>query len=307
MLVLLIVVSIGAFLLLSLAPGNPVDILLGSESITASPQRIAELKREFHLNDSLVVQYFKWASGAVRLDFGRSVRSGQPVTDTIKSHAIVTLELATFAFVILMVAGTCFGALAALLHRSPLDRGVVGFSVVGASTPAFVIGVLLLYVFGVRLGWFPVYGVGSGFTDRFRHLVLPAIALAFTGMALVVRLVRAGMISTLQQDHLTFARARGVNSRTLILSYAFRNTLIAIVTAGGLVLADLLTGAVLTEVIFSLPGLGNLLITSVNAEDIQTVQALVLLIAAAIVVVNLVVDVLYFVVDPRIRAEGARK
>jgi peptide/nickel transport system permease protein len=178
---------------------------------------------------------------------------------------------------------------------------VVGLSVVGVSAPAFATGIFLLYVFAVVLGWFPVFGQGSGFADRVWHLTLPAIALALTGMALVLRLTRAGMIGALEQDYVAFARARGLPAREVIVSYAFRNALVPVVTAGGLILGIMLTGAVLVEVTFALPGLGSLLVTSVSFGDVPMVQGLAMLTAIVIVLVNLLTDVLYLFVDPRIR------
>jgi peptide/nickel transport system permease protein len=171
---------------------------------------------------------------------------------------------------------------------------------VGVSAPAFATGILLLYVFAVELGWFPVFGEGSGVVDRLHHLALPALALALTGMGLVLKLTRTAVIGSLDQDYVTFARARGISNQRVLIAYALRNALVPIITAAGLLLAYMLAGTVLVEVTFALPGLGSLLIDSVRTLDVPMVQALAILIATLVVVVNLVADIVYVAVDPRI-------
>jgi len=174
-------------------------------------------------------------------------------------------------------------------------------SVFSVSAPAFATGIFLLYLFSVRLGWFPVFGQGSGFVDRVWHLTLPALALALSIMALVVKLTRAGMIGALEQDYVAFARARGVSSRNVLVKYAFRNALVPIVTAGGVLLAFTLTGATLVEVTFSLPGIGSRLVEAASFKDVPVVQGIAMTFAITIVIVNVLVDLMYVLVDPRIR------
>jgi peptide/nickel transport system permease protein len=183
---------------------------------------------------------------------------------------------------------------------------MVGFSVVGISAPAFATGILLLYVFAVRLGWFPVFGQGSGVANRVWHLALPATALGLTGMGLFLRLTRAGTAAALEQDYVAFARARGVARGRILRAYVLRNALVPIVTAGGLILAYLIAGAVLVEVTFALPGVGSLLVDSITAKDIPVVQGLAMLIAFTVVVINLLIDLLYLAIDPRIGFEAGR-
>jgi len=228
------------------------------------------------------------------------------VVDGIKEHFWLTLQLGALAFVITMLLGVPLGVLAALRKRTATDRGVVALSVVGVSAPAFATGILLLYVFAVRLGWFPVFGEGSGVIDRLQHLALPAIALALTGMGLVLKLTRTAVIGSLEQDYVTFARARGIPRRRVLRAYALRNGLVPIVTAAGLLLAYMLAGTVLVEVTFALPGLGSLLVESVRTLDIPMVQALTILIATIVVLVNLVADLVYVAIDPRISFEKAK-
>jgi peptide/nickel transport system permease protein len=223
------------------------------------------------------------------------------VTAAIGSHLGTSLLLTGMASALVLLAGIPLGVLAALRAGTATDRAIVGLSVVGISAPAFVTGVLLLYVFAIVLPWFPVFGVGEGLADRFYHLVLPAIALALTTVALVVRLTRAATITALEQDYVLFARARGIPARRVLMRYALRNALVPVLTAAGLVVAVTLASAVLVEVTFGLPGLGTLLIDSVNLKDVPVVQGVVLVLAALIVVLNLVIDVLYAFANPRVR------
>jgi peptide/nickel transport system permease protein len=295
-------VSIAIFGLLYIAPGSPVQTLIGSRP--ASPKLVAHLEAEYHLNEPFLTQYWEWVKGAVHFDFGNSVRTAQPVSSLIEQSAPITLFLGIYAFLLTMVGGIAAGILAALRHRSMVDRSIVGLSVAGVSTPAFASGFLLLYVFSIQLGWFPTLGAGEGFWDRLVHLTLPAVALALTGCALVVKLTRASMVTALEQDYVTFARARGLPQRRVVGGYAFRNALVPVVSGAGLILAYVLTGAMLVEVTFIIPGLGSVLIEAVTAKDIPVVQAIALVFAAVIVLVNLLVDIAYILVDPRIRIEG---
>lgn len=298
---LLAIISFGVFSLLYLAPGSVEQILLGSRP--SSPEVIRSIREQYHLNDSLLAQYWSWARDAVQLDFGRSTRTSEPVLSGIRSRMGVTLFLGVFAFSVALPAGIVLGILAALKKRTLVDRGVVGLSVIGVSAPPFATGLFLLYTFAVVLGWFPAFGQGTGFFDRLWHLTLPAVALALTGMALVLKLTRAAMVSALDQDYVAFARARGLPRSRVLLAYAFRNALVPVVTAGGLILGFMLTGAVLVEVTFALPGVGSLLVDSVTFKDVPMVQGVAMVAATTIILVNLVTDIVYLLVDPRIRFE----
>lgn len=296
---LLLLVSFLVFTLLFLAPGSPEQVLLGTNP--SSPEVIKSLRAQHHLDDSFLEQYWFWLSGALRFDFGDSIRTGRPVLSSLGSRLGVTLFLGAYAFVVSLVVGVSLGVLAAVRRRGLADRGAVALSVLGASAPAFVSGVFLLYVFAVALGWFPSYGDGTGVADRLWHLTLPAAALSLTAIALIVKLTRAAMITALEQDYVAFALARGVPARRVILRHALRNALVPVVTGAGLVLTVVLTGAVLVEVTFSLPGLGTLLVDAVNNKDLPMLQGVAMVFAAVIVIVNLLVDILYAAVDPRIR------
>lgn len=297
--VILLVVSFAIFTLLYIAPGSPEQALIGARP--ATPKLIAHLRAEFHLDEPFLVQYWIYLKGVLTLDFGTSARTGIPVSTMISEAAPITLFLGIYAFLLTTVFGVIAGITAALRHRSAWDRGVVGLSIVGVSTPAFASGFLLMYVFSIELGWLPTIGAGEGFSGHLSHLTLPAIALAISGAALVVKLTRAAMVNSLEQDYVTFARARGLSQRRVVGGYGLRNALVPIVSSGGLILAYVLTGAVLVEVTFIVPGLGSMLVEAVNTKDVPVVQAVALLFAAVIIAVNLVVDVLYIFIDPRIR------
>lgn len=301
---LLFVVSVAVFALLYVSPGGVEQILLGDAP--ATPTAVAAVRNEYHLNDPLPQQYGIWLSGAVKLNFGHSIRTGEPVLPMILQHLQLTLVLVIYGFIIAMTLGVLLGILASIKKETPLDRAVVGVSVIGVSSPAFVTSILLLYCFGILIPWFPVFGAGTGFTDELWHLTLPAIALALTVMALVIKLTRAAMITSLEQDYVASARARGLSPWRVVFGYALRNALNPIVTAGGLIFNRILFGTVLVEVAFALPGAGSLLVDSVNFKDIPVVQALGLFTAVIVILVNLLVDVLYLFIDPRLRFERVR-
>jgi peptide/nickel transport system permease protein len=297
--VLLAVVSFAVFALLYVTPGDAEKILLGTQ--TATPEALQAVRDQYHLDDSFLSQYWLWLTHAVQLDFGTSIATTLPVTDEIGARLRVSLFLGAYAYVLTMVAGIGLGIVAALRHRTVVDRGIAAVSVIGLSTPAFASGILLLYLFAIVLPWFPAAGQGVGFWDEVWHMTLPAVALAISGTALVVKHTRAAMINVLEQDYLTFARARGLSWWRILLAYGLRNALIPVVTIGGLVLAFMITGAILVEVAFSLPGIGSLLVESVTTKDLPMVQGVTLVIAVVILVANLLADLLYLVVDPRIR------
>jgi peptide/nickel transport system permease protein len=299
MIPVLLVVSFGVFLLLHLVPGGPEHALLAGRP--ATPEVLEAIRARFGLDDPLLVQYVDWLGNAVRLDFGRSILTGQPVTEAISNRVWLSAELGLYAFLITVCVGLPLGIWGALRRNSALDQSIVGLSVVGVSAPAFATGIVLIYVFGVALEWFPTFGPGTRGLDRIYHLTLPAIALALGSLALIVKVARAAFIEEIDKDYIAFARARGLSRRDVILRHALRNALVPITTAAGLVFVQVITGAVLVEITFAIPGLGSLLVESVHAVDIPMLQGLVVFIAIFIVVLHLVIDVLYAVIDPRVR------
>jgi len=300
---LLLVASFGVFSLLYVSPGDPIDILLGDAPRT--PQTVQAVRDEYHLDEPFLEQYWIWLKGAAHLDFGKSIQTSLPVSDTIRSRLPISLFLGLYAYVLTLAVGIALGIWSALKKESALDRGIAAGAILGLSTPVFVTGIYLLYLFSVVLGWFPSFGAGVGFSDRLSHLTLPAIALAFHSAAYLVRHTRAAMVNALDTDYVTFARARGLSSQRILFLYALRNALIPVVTISGLVLAGLIAGAVLVEVTFSLPGIGGLLVESASVKDLPMLQAVALVIAVVIMTANLIADLLYLAVDPRLRL-GAR-
>jgi peptide/nickel transport system permease protein len=305
MVVLLLIASFAVFSLVYLAPGDPLGTLLGGAPRT--PQVVGALRREYHLNLSFFHQYWLWLTGAVRLQFGKSVATGEPVIDEIKMALPSSLYLGAYAYLLTMVLGVGFGALAAVRRQQWVDRVLMSGSIVALSMPAFVSGTILIYIFAVLLGLFPASGGGTGFINEIWHLTLPAFALAFMGVGYVAKHTRTAMVGALQQDYVTFARARGLSARRVLLAYALRNALIPVVTIAAVLLGFVVTGAVLIEVAFSLPGIGSLLVQSATEKDITTVQGIAMVIAFIIMAANLLADIAYAIVDPRIRLGGGAR
>ena len=301
---LAVVVTVAAFGLTHLAPGGPIAALL--EDQPSSPETIQAIKEKYKLDDPLPVQYWDWLSGVAQGDFGRSILTNEEVLTEIRHRYDVTLVLNGAGILLAILIGIPLGVLAALRRGRFLDRLLVVVSVLFMSTPAFALALALLYFLGFKAGLFPLFGPGEGFTDRAHHLALPALTLGLHGMGFVMRLTRASMIEQFEQDHIAFARARGLSGFRITVAYALRNALIPVVTAAGLLLVGLLTGSVLVETVFGLPGLGTLLVNAVTSGDFPLIQGLLLIIAAWIILVNLAVDVAYAYIDPRVGFERGR-
>jgi peptide/nickel transport system permease protein len=295
----LLIVSFLVFSLLYVLPGDPAILLLGP--VRATPEAIARIRAEYNLDAPFLEQYVTWLGNALHGDFGRSIRSGVPVTDMLAERMPITVGLGVYAIVITVVVAIPAGLAAGMRRGSRVDRGVTVGSLIGLSAPPFAVAVLLIYVFAVTLGWFPAFGAGDDPLDRIYHLTLPAIALAFGNIAIVSRQTRAATMDVAHQDYVTFARARGTPARTVWRTYVLRNASLPVITIVGLVLAFSLTGAVLIEWAFALPGIGALLVESVNLRDVPVVQAVAMLTAVVVLSVNLIVDVTYFLLDPRLR------
>jgi ABC-type dipeptide/oligopeptide/nickel transport system permease component len=283
------------FSLIHLVPGDPVQAMLGE---SASPIDVADMRARLGLDRPLLVQYASFMGGALRGDLGRSLRTNEPVTSAIAARMPATLELAVAAMTIAVLIAIPLGILAAVRAGTSVDHAATTLALVGISMPNFWLGPLLAIVFAVELGWLPVSGRGT-----LAHLVLPAVTLGASLAAIVARMTRASMLEELRELYVLAARARGVSRPRAVLTHAFRNSLIPIVTVLGLQFGSVLTGAIITETIFAWPGVGRLLVQSITARDYPAVQGCILLIAITYVSVNLVVDVLYGVLDPRIRYE----
>lgn len=295
--VVLLVLSFGIYCLVYLSPGSVEQTLLGNRPATDATR--AAIRAQYHLDDPLLVQYGRWLADAVQGNLGTSIRSGEPVDVAISSRLGLTMELAVLGTVLSLLLGIPGGILAALRRGRAADQGIVVLSVAGLSAPPFAVGLVLLTLLAVKLGWFPIYGAGAGGLDRLWHLMLPALALAIGGAGLLVRFTRTALVRELDQDYVVFARARGLG-RHRVLRYALRNCAVPILTATGLVLTSILVGSVLVEVIFSLPGLGSLLVDSVTFKDVPVVQGVALLLTVLIALINLVVDAAYAAADPRV-------
>jgi peptide/nickel transport system permease protein len=297
---LLFVISLGVFALVHLAPGDPVRSLLGTRP--SDPETLNNLREKYHLNDPFIVQYGKWLGQVLQGDLGRSINGNRKVWNAIADRGSVTIALSLLGTAIVLVFGISLGAIAALRRGTRLDRAMVMFGVFGISSPAFVTGIFLLYFFGVVLGWFPTFGAGDdNFVDRLWHLTLPALALALSVMAIVVKITRAAMIEELDKDYVTFARARGLSVARIIFAYVLRNALIPVITAAGIVVVGLLASAIYVEVTFALPGLGSLTVDAVQKRDIPLIQGTTLVFSCFVVAINLIIDVVYTLIDPRIR------
>jgi peptide/nickel transport system permease protein len=285
-------VSIAAFMMSHLVPGDPVAVMLGER---ATAEDTARLREALGLNDPIYVQYFRYVSDAVRGDFGTSIRSGQPVLEEIMDRFPSTLVLTICAVVTAAVVGMTLGILAAVSKRPGVDAGIMGFAMVGISMPTFWSGILLILLFGLRLGWLPIAGSG------WKALILPTVTLAAPAAAVLARMTRSSILEVLGQDYVRTARAKGLRDRLVVLRHVLRNALVPVITIIGLQFGALLGGAVIVESVFSRPGLGRYTITAIQQRDFPQIQGIVLFAAAAYVFVNLAVDLLYAVIDPRIR------
>ena len=289
--------------------GDPVVFLLGQD---ATQEQIRELRQALGLDQPFIVQFWHFLANAARGEFGFSLRQGTQVSALIAERFPATLELALVAGFLALAAGIPMGVYAALRRGSFLSQVFMTLSLLGVSLPTFLIGILLILVFAVTLGWFPSFGRGevvkigwwtSGLLTAkgWHHIVLPAVTLAIFQLTLIMRLVRAEMLEVLRTDYIKFARARGLTTRAVHFGHALKNTLVPVMTITGLQLGGLIAFAIITETVFQWPGMGLLFIQAVTFADIPVMAAYLCLIALICVVINLIVDLLYFAVDPRLR------
>lgn len=300
LLITLLAISLVTFAIVHIVPGDPALLILGHE---APPEALADLRATLGLDRPLPEQYLSWLAGAVRGDLGVSLRYRLPVAALIAERLPVTVALAALALLLAAAVSVPLGVVAAVKERSPLDVGVLVLSQVGLALPAFWLGILLILLFGVRLRALPTGGLppwSAGLGPLARSLALPTVALSLPLIAVLVRLVRTSMLEELGRDHIRTARAKGLVERAVIVRHALRGALVPTVTMLGLQLGFLLGGAIVIEQVFALPGLGRLVLFAISNRDVPLVQGLVMFIAALVVGVNLLVDVLYGLLDPRI-------
>jgi peptide/nickel transport system permease protein len=294
-------VSILIFGLQQLLPGDPAIILAGEDR---DPSVVAHLHQKLHLDDPLPVRYLYWAGGVLKGDLGESVRIQKPVLELILEKLPVTLELALLAIVIALAIGLTAGIVSAVYRDTWLDYAANVFALWGLSTPNFWLGIMLILLFSVTLGWLPASGYVSPFEDlktNLASMIMPAFVLGNAIAAVLMRHTRSAMLQVLNSDYVRTARAKGLNERVVILKHALRNALIPVITLGALEFGTLLSGAVLTEQVFSIPGFGKLIVDAVFNRDYSVVQGVVLFTATAYILLNLLADLAYFVVNPRLR------
>ncbi|KQL49721.1 peptide ABC transporter permease [Brevibacillus choshinensis] len=291
-LIVLVGVSLFSFALIHLIPGDPVRIMLGEK---ATKERVEQLREHMGLNKPLVVQYVNYATGVLKGDLGTSLKTSRPVSMEIAQRFPATLKMALSGIVVAIVAGVIMGILAAKYKDTYVDYAIMSLATLGMSLPSFWLGLLVIMVFAVNLGWFPVAG-GTGFKD----LIMPAVTLGVLLSTTISRLTRSGMVEVLSNDYIRTARAKGMGEGIVLFRHAFRNVMIPVVAVVGLQMAALLGGAVIVEQVFNWPGIGTLAIEAISSRDFPMIQGIILFMGAIYVIVNICVDLLYAVLDPRI-------
>jgi peptide/nickel transport system permease protein len=301
MLLTLLFVSLLVFMVVRVLPGDPALIMLGIE---ASPDAVAKLREGLGLNRPVPVQYAEWAGRAVLGDLGRSIQYDVPVAGLIASRLSVTLPLTLMAAALMVAAAIPLGIFAATRHRRWGDYAAMTLSQLGIAVPGFWAGLLLILLFSVKLGWFQAGGFdgwGQGVGHALKSLLLPAVALGLFQFAVLARTTRSALLEVLREEYVKTARAKGVTEGKVIFRHALRNAMIPILTVAGVQLGQLMAGSIILESVFYLPGLGRLALGAISARDLPVVQGVVLFVASGIVVINAAVDMLYGVLDPRIR------
>ncbi|WNS76689.1 ABC transporter permease [Bacillus sp. DTU_2020_1000418_1_SI_GHA_SEK_038] len=286
-------VTLAVFLMMHLIPGDPAQIMAGEN---ANPEQVEQMRENLGLNDPLYEQYFRYVSNAVQGDLGTSIRTNRAVSNEIfDSRFWITVQLAVFGTVLAVLGGLIAGIVSATRKGSLADISLMLVALFGFSMPNFLLGIMLIYFFAVNLGWLPVVGWGS-----FEHMILPVITLGTVGAAIIARMTRSSMLEVIDQDYIRTAYAKGVSDRLVIYKHALRNALVPVVTVVGLQFGGLLGGAVITETVFAINGLGRLIIDSIRAHDFPMVQGTILVCAVLFVIVNTLVDVTYRFINKRI-------
>lgn len=289
----LIGVTLLVFFIMHLAPGNVAQIILGDN---ATPDQIAQLEKEMGLDQPVIVQYFRYLTGLLHGNLGNSYTTGASVTSEIMARFPYTIRLTVVAAVFSVILALPLGILAAVRQNTWVDSVSMIFSLIGVSMPIFWLALMLILIFALKLGWFPVYGA-----DSFKSIILPAVSLGFMNMASIARTTRSAMVETIRQDYIRTAYSKGLSEREVIMRHAFRNGMLPTITVIGLEIGQMLGGSVLTETVFAWPGVGRLMIQAINGRDTPTVMGCIILMTVCFALVNLAVDLLYGVFDPRVR------
>lgn len=292
---LMLGISVVVFLILHLLPGDPVEMMLGVESSRFSPEELESIRHQLGLSDPIYVQLLRWLAGVAQGDLGRSIKSSQPVTTMLARVVPYTVQLVAGAMALAVLGGMGLGLLAGTRRNSWVDQLSMLVSTIGISAPDFWLGLLLMFVFAVQLRWLPAIGEGG-----FAHLILPTITLGTSAVALVSRVTRSCVLEVMGEDYVTVARAKGLSEPLVLTRYVLRNALIPVVTILSLQIGRLIAGSIIIETVFARRGVGQLLIGSMLSKDFPVVQGAILFVSASVLTVNLVADLLYGLVDPRI-------
>jgi len=291
-------VTLITFLLTHVALGDPVRAMMGQR---ADPEVVARIRTEYGLDQPVWRRYTLYMSKVLAGDLGYSYRQRRPVAEVVAERLPATVRLAVAAMIVAIIFGITAGTIAAVRHNTIWDLSMMTLSLIGISTPVFWLGMMLILLFAVWLGWFPISGYGDG---AFRHLILPALTLGALQAGYIARMTRSALLEVLRQEYVRTARAKGLRESAIILKHGLRNAILPVLTLAGIGLGDLLVGAPLTEMVFGWPGLGRLLVTAVGNRDLPVVMGATLLFALVYLVANLLVDLGYALVDPRVRLEG---
>lgn len=299
----LLVVAVVCFIIIHITPGDPASVMLGSQ---ASEEDLEKLREQLGLNLPIYQQFFSWFTGILRGDLGHSIFMNIPVSHAILEHIGPTISLTILAQTIAIIFAIPLGIFAANKRGSIFDQGIMMFALIGISVPSFLIGLNLILLFAVHLGWLPAAGyqpLSSGFIAHYKYLIMPALSLGVMQGALIARMTRASMLEVSSENYIRTAEAKGLKESVVIYKHALRNAFIPILTVIGLSFATLIGGAVVTEKVFNIPGIGQLIVNSVLRRDYEVIQGTVLLIASTYVFINLIVDICYAYIDPRVRYE----
>lgn len=307
MVIVLFLVSVIVFGLVNILPGDPAMLMLGVE---ATPETLEALREEMGLNDPVYVRYFDWVSGVIQGDLGYSIQDHSPVMEILVNKIPVTLELTVMSFLIAIMIALPIGIISAIRKGSALDYTSTIFALTGVSLPSFWLGILLIYVFAITLGWFPPSGyvpLGENFLKSIMLMLLPAITLGTRMSAEMMRMIRSSLLEVLESDFIRTGYAKGLLERSVVFGHALKNALIPVLTVSGLQLTTLFGGTVIVETIFAVPGLGRLILDSILTRDYPVVQGVVLFMAFSVVCINFFIDILYSILDPRIKLTGGSK
>ena len=302
--IILLIVSATIFAITRATPGDPIQIMLGSQT---SPDAVAALRTQFRLDEPVYMQYFYWLGDLFRGDFGKSIRLNVPVLDLLAERLPISLMLASGALILAFLVSIPLGILAALKRNTWIDYLATGYTLLGFAVPNFALAIILIYVFSIQLGWFPITGIGSGAFasgsawDMIRPFVLPAVALGTLQTAVFTRLLRSSMIDVLSQDYIRTAHAKGLQPITILVVHALKNAMIPFVTMAAIQFAYMIGAQVTIEYTFAIPGIGSAILAAVVNRDFPIVQGFVLIIAIFFLLANIIADILYSVIDPRIR------